>query len=51
MKCALEIAAMKELAEKNYRIEQGRLDEECRVQHLQIIQDTIDFVKLLFKLN
>lgn len=43
MKCALEIVAMKELAETNYRIEQERLDEECRIKHMSIIEDTFNY--------
>lgn len=43
MKCALEILAMRELAEQNYAAEQARLDEECRIQHMGIIEDTFSY--------
>lgn len=43
MKCAMEIMMMKENAEKIYAAEQARLDEMCRINHVQIIAATITF--------
>ena len=34
MKCALELAMIKNEAEKNYQLEQFVLDEKCREKHL-----------------
>lgn len=43
MKCALEIMAIKEEAEKAYALEQARLDEECKVKYAEIIAVSFAF--------
>lgn len=43
MKCALELLTMKAEAEKQYEIKQITLDEECRINHMIIIEKTFDF--------
>ncbi len=43
MKCALELAMIKNEAEKNYQLEQFVLDEKCREKHLEIIAKTIAY--------
>lgn len=43
MKCAKEILEIKEKAEIQYKQEQARLDEACRVNHEKIIAQTLDF--------
>ena len=43
MKCALELSVIKEKAEKQYEIEQAILDENCRINHVNIIEKTIEF--------
>lgn len=43
MKCALEMLRIQQETRQLWELEQQRKDEECRQDHLQIIQDTIDF--------
>lgn len=43
MKCAFEIAMIKNEAEKNYELEQLKLDEECRKAHLETVIKTIAY--------
>lgn len=43
MKCAIEMIMIKNEAEKNYELEQLRLDEECRKAHLETIIKTIAY--------
>lgn len=43
MKCAFEVAMIKNEAEKNYELEQLKLDEECRKAHLETVIKTIAY--------
>jgi hypothetical protein len=43
MKCALELSVIKEKAEKQYSFEQMLLDEQCKIKHIDIVADTIEF--------
>ena len=43
MKCALEMLKIQQETRKLWALEQERKDEECRKEHLQIIENTILF--------
>lgn len=43
MKCALELTAMKVVANEQYTFEQMLLDEKCKLEHAQIVAASIDF--------
>ena len=43
MKCAAELTMIKLAAEVAYRLEEERLDEECRKRYDNIVKNTINF--------